>query len=457
VTSANVDQHYSGYVQDRWSPNNRLTITGGVRFDYQDLLYTDGTRKPLVSDSTAGVQATVCPASAGLTPGCDGRAIFPAQSTIAGASLLKNTNVAARVGFSANVDGAGKTVLKGFYGRYYNNLADGFSSANPGGTSYNEYNFNDLNRNGKYDGVQELGSWRTRIGGADAPVDPNATTPYTDELSATLEHQLWGESSIRGTYVRKMQKGYIPFYFTPIVTAWLGQLTVPKTATVEGVSYSLLDVPNSLGGSTGTEYTNYPDGTFTYDTFEVAFHKRFGGKFFFQSSVDFQKRNELRTADIPDWGSTSPLSTDPIGVGPQLSVNPNAPNRQKTTMYHAQLSGRYTFKYDVGMAVNYRFQSGFPYALVVPDGSVDLNVCNFNCAFFSTNMDQNRSESVNLLNFRIDKAVPIGKFKASVMLDIYNILNADPVTNFNLSVGAPRTVIAVLDPRVFQLGFRVEF
>jgi hypothetical protein len=457
VTSANVDQHYSGYLQDRWSPNNRLSITAGVRIDYQNLMYTDGSRKPLIADSTAGVQAAVCPAAANLAPGCDGRAIFATSTTIAGASLLKNTDVAARIGFSARLDDVGKTVLKGFYGRYYNNLADGFSAANPGGTSYNEYNFNDVNRNGKYDGVSELGMWRTRIGGADAPVNADAFTPHTDEISATVERQIWGESSIRATYVRKMQKGFIPFYFTPIVSAWLGQLTVPKTRVVDGVTYSLVDVPDSLAGATGTEYTNAPDGDFKYDTIELAFHKRFGGKFFFQTSFDYQWRDELKSADVPDTGSSSPLSADPIGVFPQISINPNAPNRQKTTGYGAQLSGRYNFKYDVGVAVNYRFQGGFPYALIVPDGTVDLNVCNFNCAFFSQNLDQNRSESVNLLNFRVDKAVPIGRFKASVMLDIYNLLNADPVTNFNLSVGSPRTVIAVLDPRVFQLGFRVEF
>ncbi len=457
VTSANVDQHYAGYLQDRWSPNNRLSITAGVRFDYQDLKYTDGQRKPQITDSTAAVQAVVCPASAGLSPGCDGGAIFPTQTAIAGASLMTNTDVSARVGVSYNLDGVGKTVLKGFYGRYYNNLADTFSAANPGGTSYNEYNFNVLNRNGEYDGVAELGGWRTRIGGADAPVDPKSTTPYTDEISATVERQLWGESSIRGTYVRKIQNGFIPFYYTPIVTAWLGQLTVPKTAVVEGVTYNLLDVPNSLAGATGTEYINYPDSRFTYDTLEVAFHKRFGTKFFLNSGFDYQWRDELRSANIPDVGSTSPLSADPIGVFPQISVNPNAPNRQKTTGYGAQLSGRYNFKYDVGLAVNYRFQGGFPYALIVPDGTVNLNVCNFNCAFFTQNLDQNRSESVNLLNFRVDKSVPIGRFKASVMLDVYNVLNADPVTNFNLSVGSPRTVIAVLDPRVFQMGFRLEF
>jgi hypothetical protein len=233
---------------------------------------------------------------------------------------------------------------------------------------------------------------------------------------------------------------------------------VPKTQVISGTTYNLLDVPNSLAGATDTEYSNYPDSDFTYDTIEVAFTKRFGSKLYFQASGDYQWRDELRSADQADLGGTSPLTTDPIQVFPQLSVNANAGNRQKTTMYHAQLAGRYTFPYDVGIGVNYRFQSGFPYSLIVPDGAADLNVCNFNCSFFAQNLDAHRSESVNLLNFRIDKAVPIaGRFKASVMLDIYNVLNADPVTNFNLNVGSPRTVIAVLDPRVFQLGFRLEF
>ena len=190
----------------------------------------------------------------------------------------------------------------------------------------------------------------------------------------------------------------------------------------------------------------------------IAFTKRFGSGLFFQASGDMQWRDELRSADIPDWGSTSPLSADPIGVGPQLSISATAPNRQKTTGYGVQLSGHYSFKYDVGIGLNYRFQSGFPYSLYIPDGTVNLNVCNFNCAFFATNLDQNRSEAVNLMNFRIDKAFRLGGAKkATLMLDIYNLLNADPVTNFNLSATSPRTVIAVLDPRVFQMGFRFEF
>jgi len=444
--SPTIDQHYSFYAQDRWAPNNRVTVTAGVRYDRQRAAYGDGERKPTICDATTALQAG------------DGGRIFPCDSPISATDFFTNNNVAARIGVSANLDGVGKSVLKAFYGRYYNNLADGFSSANPGGQNYAEYNFNDLNKNGKYDGVQELGTFRTRLGGASGTVPTNTKTPYTDEVSLTFERQFWEESSVRGTYVRKMQKEYVPFYFSPMITAWVGQVNVPTTANYLGVNYNLLDVPNSVADLTDAEFTNWPDGNFTYDTVEVAFTKRVGSKFFFQMSGDYQWRNELRSADIPDWGSTSPLSTDPIGVGPQFTINPAAPNRQKTTMYHAQLAGHYTFPYEIGVGINYRFQSGFPYAAVVPS-TLDLNVCNFECSFFTQNLDSNRSESVNLLNLRIDKGIPIrGRVKATVMLDLYNLLNADPVTNFNLSTGSSyKGVIAVLDPRVAQMGFRLEF
>jgi outer membrane receptor protein involved in Fe transport len=449
TTSANLDQHYSGYIQDRWAPNNRVTISAGLRFDYQRMGYTAANKVPV---------------EGGVVVPAGGTTIFPSTSTIPAGTLFANTNVAPRVGVSYTLDPKGTTVLKAFYGRYYNNLADGFSSANPGGTSYVNYNFNDLNHNGLYDGVQELGTLINRIGTSAAPVDPNTKTPYTDEVSISVEKQFWDQSSIRGTYVRKMQKLFVPFYFNPIVTAWgtpssiTGNFTVPVTANYLGTNYNLIDVPNSLAGNTDTTYTNIADSDFTYDTIEVAFTKR-AGRFFGQASANYQWRNELRSADIADFGANSPLNTDPIQVYPQQSVNPSAPNRQQTTMYGLQMSGHYSFAYDIGIGVNYRFQSGFNYSPIVPNGAVNLNACANECSFFVQNLSLLRSDAVNLLNFRIDKAVPLGGTrKATLMLDVYNLLNADPVTNFNLNVGPTyKTVIAVLDPRVFQMGFRFEF
>jgi len=79
------------YGQDRWAPNNRLTITAGVRIDHQDVNYGDSVRKPLITDTLA-----------------NGTRIFPASSTISGASLLVKTNRAARLGFSYDLTGKEK-------------------------------------------------------------------------------------------------------------------------------------------------------------------------------------------------------------------------------------------------------------------------------------------------------------------------------------------------------------
>ena len=373
--------------------------------------------------------------------------------------MLVKTNFAPRLGFSYDLTGKGQTVFKGFYGRYYNNMADGFSSANPGGTSYAEYNFNDLNHNNRYDGPQELAGLRLRLGGADAPVDPNARTPYTEEFSGSLEHQFWGESSARVTYVRKHSNDFIPFYYNPYVPAWDGKLTVPtRQVSSDGQVFNLVDIPASLASQSSGLYTNIPDSHFYYDTIEVAFNKRFSQKFFINTSADYQKRNELRSADIPDWGSTSPLATDPIGVGYFVNANPSVPNRQKTTMYHFQAMGRYTLPYEIGFAVNYRYQSGFNYSKIIADGDTTPGLNITPSPFFVQNLDQNRSDNVSLMNFRIDKGFTFGgHYKLTGIFDLYNVLNANPVTNFSLTNGNFGTIISVLDPRVAQLAIRFEF
>jgi hypothetical protein len=442
VTSANVDQKYAAYAQDRWAPNNRLTITAGIRMDYQNAYYADGHRKPLITD---------------IAP--DGQRIFPADTIVSKASLVKNTNFAPRVGFTYDLTGRGKTVLKAFYGRYYNNFADSFSSANPGGTNYAEYNFLDQNHNGRYDGPSELGTLRTRIGGADAPVDPNLRTPYTEEYSGTMEHQFWGESSVRLTYVRKNSKDFMPFYYNPYVPAWDGRLTVPtRQVTSDGRVFNLVDIPASLASQSSALYTNIPNSDFHYDTIEVAFNKRFSSKFFVQTSADYQWRNELRSADIPDWGNTTPLATDPIGVNYFVNVNPSVSNRQKTTTYHFQLMGRYTLPYEIGFAANYRYQSGFPYSEVITDADTSPGLNVTPSPFFVEDLKNNRSDNVSLLNFRIDKGFTFaGHYKLTGIFDLYNVTNANPVTNFSLANGNFRSIIAVLDPRVAQVAIRFEF
>jgi len=430
--SPNIDRHHSAYAQDRWSPASRLSVTAGVRVDSQKVAYGSSTRRPVITDG-----------------------IFPATTTVSGGDLVRTTNAAARLGLAYDLTGKRRTVLKAFYGRYYSNLADSFSGANPGGDSGAGYNFNDLNHNGRYDGPQELGALRFKGGGASASVNPNLRTPFVEEFSGSIEHQFWGESSIRVTLVRKNSRDYAPYYYSAYIPAWVGQLTVPAQVAVTGPSgqaetYNVFDIPASLTGQSDALYDNIPNSDFHYTTAEVAFSSHAGQRFFIQVSGDYQWRDELRSADA----LLSPLSADPIGVGFFLNPNPSVPNRQRTTTYQLQALGRYVFPHDMGAAVNLRYQSGFPYSRIIPDGLLpNLSPA----AFFVEDLDQHRSDNVALLNVRVDKAFAVARTKLTVMVDIDNVLNSSPVTNFNLLNDDFGHVIAVLNPRVMQVGLRLTF
>ncbi len=263
----------------------------------------------------------------------------------------------------------------------------------------------------------------------------------------------------RVIYVRKHSSPYIPFYYTPYVPAWDGHLTVPtRQVASTGQVFNLLDIPASLASQSSALYTNIPNSDYYYDTIELAFNKRFSSKFFIQTSGDYQWRNELRSADTAPYGLSTPLNTDPIAVGYFVNPNPAVSNRQKTTMYHFQAMGRYTLPYEVGFAVNYRYQSGFNYSEIIADGDTKPGLNVSPSPFFVQNLDQNRSDNVSLLNFRVDKGFTFGgHYKLTGILDLYNVLNANPVTNFSVTNGNFGQIIAVLDPRVMQVAARFEF
>jgi hypothetical protein len=433
--SATVDLHHTGYAQDRWSPTNRLSVTAGLRVDYQHVSYGSGTRRPLITDG-----------------------IFPSTTNVPAADLVRPTNAAARLGISYGLTRSGRTVLKGFYGRYYNNLADSFSAANPSGDNLAIYDFNDVNHNGRYDGPQELGALRSTDGGATASVNPTLRTPFIEEFSASSEQQFWGESSLRLTIVRKNSRDFVPPYYSPYIPAWVNQLTVPTTVTVTNPSgqletYHVFDIPASLTGQSNTIFDNIPDSDFHYTTVEVAVRSHISRRVFLQMSGDYQWRDELRSADIDNSINSLPLFSDPIGVNFFLNPNPAVSNRQRSTMYAFQALGRYVLPQDVGVAINFRYQSGFPYSRIIPDYLPNLAPS----SFFVEDLSNNRSDNVGILNVRIDKAFHIGRYVVTGSVDVDNALNSNPVTNFNLANSKFGQIIAVLPPRALQAGLRFTF
>jgi hypothetical protein len=437
----NRNRILTAFAQDRWSPNSRMTILFGVRYDQQTGSYEGGKRAPVLSD------------------------VFPTRETPGRAFKAKH-NVAPRLGLNYALQD-GKTVVKAFWGRFYNELTTVLgNNANPGGENYRIYQFRDGNNNRLFDGIGELGDLISATGGISTTIDEDFKPPYADEFSTAVEHQFWGESSVRVAYVRKMARD------TAGIRNVLrdGQFTVPTTITVPlqeigrgttgSENITIFDIPASLRGQVQNVYTNWPDSDYDYDTVQLGFNKRWPGGFFVQSSFDYQWRDELRGAPN-NLQSTSqisvsgdPLNTDPIGVGFFHNVRPEVANRQKTRNWQAHLAGRYVFKYDIGFGVNYRVQSGYGFSRVVTATLPNAGTV----SFFYEDLDNNYSDTVPILDFRIDKAFTISRFRMAVILDLFNALNANPVSNFVLTNGsAYNRIIATLDPRTAQIGVRFQF
>ena len=461
----NRNQRYAGYAQDRWNLNNRTTITAGLRWDYQRPYYMDGTRNPVIKD--------ILPASV-VTPSLIGQPMFEAK-TFPSAAIITRNSLAPRLGVSYDVSGKGSTVLKAFYGRFYYNYADAFSSLNPSGANYKTFKFNDVNRNRLYDGPGELGAFVSSQGGVTTVTDPNVKKPYADEYDLSLERQFWGESSVRVAYVRKNTKNEM----STIDLSRVGHFTVPVTRTITLQEYLKVNGVNTIV-TTGTvdvnlldldqvptgqnTVTNVPDGHYEYDTLQFAFNKRFGSGLFIQSSYDYQWRNELKgggslgstttTTNTLANPSGSPLNSDPITIGFFQNASAETSNRQKSTNWQGRAMARYVFPLEVGAAMNLRVQSGFAYSRIYSASLPRAGTVRV----FSTNIDQNRSEIVPILDLRVDKAFGVGRYKFTAMADLFNAMNSNAVTNFGLvNGGAFGQIIAALDPRTFQLGLRFDF
>jgi hypothetical protein len=373
--------------------------------------------------------------------------------------------LAPRLGATYDLSGEGKSVLKAYYGRYYANATTMSLGINPVGNSWVMYEFLDPNGNGLYDGQQELGDFVTGGGGAAGQViDPDLKNMYVDEFSFSVEHELQTDTGVRFSYVRKQIRDswvhmQAPYYYSVNLSRATENLT-------QNVSIPCIDCPPGFEGST-LNLRTLPDGApdndlriaqvpgdsdGNYDTIQFAFNRRFSESFFADASFDYSWRHELRS---PNAVSTSPLATDPILYKWDPEYNRDVAAVQDSTYWSFKAGSRYELGSGIGLAGTVRILSGFPWA---PIYTADLpNVGTV--PVFIENIENNRSETVPIVDFRADKAFNFGgKYTATVMADVYNLFNSNAETNFLLNTGSDfRNIIEWVGGRTLKIGLRFQF
>jgi hypothetical protein len=479
------------FVQGQWT-RERVTLQGALRFDRARSWFP---RQQLGPSRFLPV-AIVVPE----TPGVD-----------------SYKDITPRAGLSWDVFGDGETALKLTAGRYLEGAgASGtYATANPTlrmprstsafGTAGVTRAWTDANRNLVPDcNLLDPAAQDLRASGGDlcgvmadtnfgtaaltSQFDPGilagwGVRPSDWQVSASLQHQVGSRSSIAVTYTRRSFHGFTVVDNRRLEAGDLTPFTVtapldPRLPNGGGYVVSgLYDVVPEKAGQVDNYVTGaggYGSWSQRFDGVDVVVNLRsargltlIGGTSTGRTVAD---NCDVRT-HLPELATTT-MGTSAFGAGLSASaVTPLSPYCRASYGVQTQLRGLATyFVPGIDVVVSAAFQSK-PGAMLaanyaVPNDAVAPSLgrnLSGNAANVTVNLVAPGSmygDRVNQVDLRVAKTLGRGRWKATVGVDVFNVLNSNAVLTYNSSYipGGPwLQPLTVLTPRFARLTGEVAF
>jgi hypothetical protein len=429
----NLNAELGLFAQDQWTLR-RLTLTGGVRFDYFN----------------ASVPAQSAPA---------GRFV-PARETPDVPCLPCWKDWAIRLGGSYDLFGNGKTAVKLTVGKFLAAQALGLAgNVNPLQTQAETRAWTDLdgndsaldaNGNAQY---LEIGPTRNANFGVPTGatrLDPNTPRPTNWEESVSLVHELWPGVSATAAYYRRQ------FYDLSVTKNLLVDPDRDYTAfTIVAPSHAQL--PNG-GGELITMYNLNPDklgvvqslstwstqNTREYDGFEISVNARLPRGGFLFGGVTTE-RTATNTCDVANSNPNNRRFCDqapPFRTLYKMSTAYGLP-------YDLQVSGSFQARPGNPVAANYTVNSAIAGVPLTGGGTLTVNLVDPTSRFY---------DYISQLDTRVSRTFRIGRRRVQAFVEVFNVLNASTVLTQNENFGAQWLQPQIIaQGRRAQVGGQIEF
>ena len=460
---------FGAYVQDRWT-YKRLTLNGGVRFDYLRTYFREQSVGPMPLAPTLNITFP-------YTPWYDWKDISP------------------RVGASYDPFGTGRTAIKGSISRYLAGHAAG--EGNPVGqlSLSTTRSWNDVNRDFAADcnlldplANGECGATANRNFGQ--PVATESEAPdilrgwgkrlSNVEVSASVEHEVTRGLGVNVGYFRRAYSNFmvidnlatLPADYTPF------SITAPRDPRLpDGGGYQvtgLIDVnPNKVGQVDNlTAFAReYGERVHNWQGLDANVSLRFP-----QRSLLFQAGLSTgRTltdscdiaASIPEniLGGYEELSLDRRAPSTGLTMNPFCHVR---TPYLTQYKGFGTYlvpKVDVLVAGTLQSFPGQEIlanyvasnAEIAPSLGRNLSGGAVNVTVPLIAPGTMYGPRSTMLDMRIGKPLRFGRLRATPSLDIYNVFNSNNVTVLSWQYEVWQRPQTIVGGRLFKFSAQVDF
>jgi len=453
-----MDSELGIYVQDRWTIN-RLTLNGGVRFDYFKTSFPETHVGP-------------------------GPLVPNRNFTIAAYDWYNWKDISPRFGGVYDLFGNGKTALKASAGRFV--LAGDPTQgnifqilANTVTRSWGDANANfvpdcdllNLQQNGECGIVSDL-----RFGGTLPSTNLDEKTkkgwsvrPYNWEFSAGVQQELLPRLGVDVGYFRRIYGNFAVTDNRAVSAGDFTQYSIPAPSDPR--------LPDGGGYTVSGLYDLNPDKVGQVDNF-VTFAENFGKQIEHWNGVDVSFNARLRQGLIVQGGfSTGRTSLDvceiraqlpELSVGAPFAVNQTNPQCHIDSIFLTQvkLLGTYTVpRIDVQVAATFQSLPG-PHvlanyvatnAIIQPSLGRPLSGGAANATINVIEPGQTYGDRLNQLDLRFAKILRFGRTRTAINLDLYNALNANPVLTQNNNFAAWQVPLSILDARLLKISGQFDF
>lgn len=449
------------YGGDTWRMN-RLTVNLGFHFDH----------------NTSKTKAADAPANA-IRPD-----LLPELHYAGSDNIPALDSFSPRIGATYDLTGDGKTIIRGNYARFYDQLGPAPAAyINPLGGYTGVYTYYaDLNGDGiitpnEIDLSYLAGFRGMVIGDGEATsqgfenhrsVDQNIKAQSTDELIAGFERQLSSDVSVSANYTYRKYDNQWDSFIPGVTSADFVCAPLTVTNPVTGETFTnpnYCDIPGSIAARDQFQLLVAPGQNRSYSGVEFSFNKRMSNKWMarFNGTIQDQKIH------YDNDGSTFPGAyQDPTNIA--FTDNTWWAEQSTGSGSGGVFTGsRWSFKASAAYQLPYDFTVGG--YLKVIDGNVvplirrrvQLYTAVQNGAVFSALMapfDSVRLDTIKYMDLRIDKGLNLGNSgKVNLSLDIFNLFNVNTALRVERRVNlfSFEEAQEIVAPRIIRLGARYSF
>jgi hypothetical protein len=440
------------FVQDQWAVSDRITINWGIRMNnWRGSTSKDGTIfKPKV----------------GWAP---------------------------RLGITVDLFGDHTTALKAHYGRYYHGIMGMWFGHWSYESDFAFYVHGDiLNMWAEEDGppYPDEYPWSSEYHldfeetfEARYTIDPDLKYPYVDNFVIGIERELGRDMIFGISYINRTNKNFIDNVNTKgewELVDYYNEIT-GETYQIyqrlnEGENEKYVTNPEP-GKDYGQAFDNIVPFTPTrkYWGLEFTFRKRFSNRWQFMASYTYSKATG---SNDNSWGEYEENRTSSLGAS-VLYLNPNWSYNAEGTLtrdhpHIVKLAGSYILPLEISLGIFYQYFSGEAYnrRIRVPrdiDGD-SVGLFADDIRIYGEEKGSFRYPGQHNLDLRLEKFFRLGeKFRLGLLIDVYNVFNANTVTNYETRIEEDwdaqedrgrrdfEFVRGIRSPRTFRLGLHFEF